>query len=207
MNCVDKTSQEFYRKMMLEGKVKINSKVFEQYVESYYRDNYDIDGKFVILMVQYEHFDRNYKVYDSVEDDYINMPKNRKVIDLLPFLITSGFDMNIISSGLIKVPGIIDDSELFNKVEEVIPDGIIMISRDTLKEVSLENGYGEPIFEHYFYSYMDYPGYNVFAEPIEMKKNCNMGDGGALKEEKVNLVEIRDNYLKKLEKGKKNIFR
>ena len=103
--------------------------------------------------------------------DYVSRPQNRKIRTLLPFFIENN-SIDDVRSFSLKIPGIIDISNLNSEISSRLPKSIL-ITDNQIDEILLENGYTEPFFDHYFFSLMDYPDFHLYAKPIMKSKNMD----------------------------------
>lgn len=162
MSYMDENDKKVQEQMKAEGKVKISN--FNKMVENYFKSKYNIDGTFEFLYVEYEFFDENHQVYSLDTGQYVSRPKNRKVRTMLPFFIEPN-SIDDIRSFSLDIPGIIDINNLTSEVTSRLPEGVKFITDNEIKEILFSEGYEEPFFDHYFYSIMDYPDYNLYARP------------------------------------------
>ena len=74
------------KEMLNAGKTKIEN--FDEIVQNFFANNYNIEGKFKFLYVEYMYYDENHKEYNIKQDKYISNPQYKKVKQLKPFLIS-----------------------------------------------------------------------------------------------------------------------
>lgn len=158
--CID---ENFDKKMKAEGKVKVSD--FSSMVKKYFKNNYNIDGRFAFLYVNYEFFDENHKIFNLDLGRYVSRPEKRKVRDLLPFFLEPN-TINDVRYFSLDIPGIIDINNLNFEILKRLPKGVKLIRVEEIYDILASEGYTDPIFDHYFYSMMDYPNYNLYAKPI-----------------------------------------
>lgn len=163
MSYMDENDKKFQEQMKAEGKVKVSN--FNKMVESFFKSKYNIDGYFAFLYVEYEFFDENHQVYSLDTGQYVSRPENKKVRTMLPFFIEPN-SIDDIRSFTLDIPGIIDINNLTSEVISRLPEGVKFITDNEIKAILFNEGYEEPSFDHYFYSMMDYPKYNLYARPI-----------------------------------------
>ena len=170
MPYMDEKDKEIQERMQKEGKVLVPN--FNEIVENYYKSKYNKEGYFAFLHVNYRFYDDNYKVFNLDTNSYVNAPRNRVVKTLLPFFIEPNAidDIRIYE---VQIPGTIDVNNLANEVTTSVPEGVTLLYSDNIQEILLNEGYEEPFFDHYFYSQMDYPSYNLYARPVV--KNNGLG--------------------------------
>lgn len=168
MSYMDNQDKKIQEQMKKEGKIKISN--FDEIVKKFFKSNYDKEGYFQFLYVEYEFYDKDYQIYNSDIDDYVSRPQNRKIRQLLPFFIESDtmIDARMFS---LQIPGIIDVNNLDLEISNRLPKGVTFIPVNKMNEILLNEGYEEPFFDHYFYSMMDYPDYNLYARPILKTKS------------------------------------
>ncbi|MBR3210242.1 MAG: hypothetical protein IKF82_08300 [Bacilli bacterium] len=162
--------REIQEQMMQEGKIKISN--FNKMIEKYFESKYNKRGYFEFLYVEYEFYDENYKIYNLDIGDYVSRPQKRKIKTMLPFFIEPGAIDDIRTFSL-KIPGIIDIDNLNSEISNHLPNGVTLITDSQIDEILLNEGYTEPFFDHYFYSLMDYPSFNLYAKPIAKSKNID----------------------------------
>ena len=162
----DKRIQE---QMRQEGKVKISN--FNEMVKKYFKSKFNKEGYFEFLYVEYEIYDKDYKIFNLDIGDYVSRPQNRKIKTLLPFFLEQN-SIDDVRTFSLKIPGIIDISNLNFEISSRLPKSIL-ITDNQIDEILLENGYTEPFFDHYFYSLMDGPDFNLYAKPIIKSKNID----------------------------------
>jgi hypothetical protein len=160
---MDEKNKKIQEQMKAEGKVKVSH--FNDMVSNYFKSKYNLTGYFKFLYVEYKYFDENHQVYSLDIGQYISRPENRKVRTMFPAFIESNSidDVRMFS---VNIPGIIDINNLPSEISGRLPKGVRFISDNEIKEILFNNGYEEPFFDHYFYSMMDYPDYNLYAKPI-----------------------------------------
>lgn len=151
--------------MRLEGKILVEG--FDEIVQEYFRKKYNKVGEFRFLYVKYEYYDEDYQVYNVDIGDYVVRPENRKVQLLLPFFIEPGAIADI-RSFCLEMPGIIDCNNLDSEIKKRLPEGLTFINQDEMAEIFLTAGYTDYFFDHYMFSMMDYPAYNVYAKSSRM---------------------------------------
>lgn len=162
--------REIQEQMMQEGKIKISN--FNKMIEKYFESKYNKRGYFEFLYVEYEFYDENYKIYNLDIGDYVSRPQKRKIKTMLPFFIEPDAIDDIRTFSL-KIPGIIDIDNLNSEISNHLPNGVTLITDSQIDEILLNEGYTEPFFDHYFYSLMDYPSFNLYAKPIAKSKNID----------------------------------
>lgn len=163
----DKKIQE---QMKSEGKIKISN--FNDMVKNYFKNKYNVNGYFEFLYVEYKFFDENHQVYNLDIGQYVSRPENRKVRTMLPFFIEPN-SIDDIRTFSLNIPGIIDINNLNPEILRRLPKGVKFITDNEIKEILFNAGYEEPFFDHYFYSTMDYPNYNLYAKPTIKKHAIN----------------------------------
>lgn len=151
--------------MHLEGKILVEG--FAKMVEEYFKNKYGKIGNFEFLYTNYEYYDEDYQVYNVDIGDYVVRPENRKVQSLLPFFIEPGV-ISDIRSFCLEIPGIIDRNNLDSEIKKRLPEGVIFINQEEMAKIFLNAGYTDYFFDHYMFSMMDYPAYNVYAKPSRM---------------------------------------
>ena len=155
--------ERIIKQMEEEGKVKVPN--FRKMVKDYFKEEYNKDGSFDFISAEYTFYDPDHKVFSLEEGKYVSRPENRKVRDSIPIFIEDPkIDLRTLS---IKIPGVIDYDKLDEEVAKELPKGISIISWDEIDKILDREGYTEPLFDHYFYSIMDYPSFNVYAKPKE----------------------------------------
>lgn len=162
MSYMDNNDKIIQEQMKAEGKVRILN--FNNMVENYFKSNYNINGSFEFLYVKYGFFDKDHQVYSTNAGQYVFRPRNRKVITMLPFFIEPN-SIDDVRKFCLDIPGIIDINNLTLEIITRLPEGVIFITDDKIKEILFNEGYEEPFFDHHFYSVMNYPGYNLYAKP------------------------------------------
>ena len=181
MPYIDEKDKKIQEQMRQEGKVKISN--FNEMVKKYFKSKYNKEGYFEFLEVEYEFYDKDYKIYNLDIGDYVSRPKNRKIREMLPFFLepNSIDDVRMFS---LQIPGIIDINNLFSEISNRLPNGVTFITDSQIEEILLNEGYTEPFFDHYFYSLMDYPDFNLYAKPIIISKTIDgqIVDGNLSKE-------------------------
>ena len=80
--------------MKKEGKIKIKN--FDEIVKKFFKSEYNKEGYFEFLYVEYEYYDKDYQIYNLDINDYVSRPQNRKIRQLLPFFIKIRVVLNII---------------------------------------------------------------------------------------------------------------
>ena len=163
MSYMDEKDKAIQERMKQEGKVIVPN--FEEMVKNHFKSKYNKEGYFAFLYVEYEFYDKDYKIFNLNIGDYVSKPQNRKIKTLFPFFIEEDA-INDIKTFSLKIPGIIDINNLSSEISNRVPDGVTLISDNQINETLLEAGYEKPFFDHYYYSPMDYPGYNLYANPI-----------------------------------------
>ena len=155
--------QKIVMKMKQQGKVKVNG--FDKMVEKYGNEKYGKKGWFDFVQVNYEFYDKNHKVYNVDQQKMIHRPENRKVSELLPFFFETDSvdDVRMFS---VEIPGITDIDHFDEEILKYLPKGVHYITEDEISQILLNEGYTEPFFDHYYYSIMDCPNYNLYAKPI-----------------------------------------
>lgn len=167
MYYMDEKDKKIQERMREEGKVKISN--FNEMVENYFKVKYGKEGRFSFLYVDYEFYDKDYKIYSYDVGGYVSRPQNRKIRDLLPFFIEPK-SIEDVRRFTLKIPGIIDINNLDSEISSCLPNGVTFITDSQIKEILLNEGYVEPFFDHYFYSMMDYPSYNLYAREVSKLK-------------------------------------
>ncbi len=154
--------EKIKKRMEAEGKVKVSN--FREMVKTYYRDKYNKKGDFEFVTVNYEFYDKDYKVFNLDKGQYIHRPQKRKVKTLVPFFIdaSSNIDLRMFS---IDIPGIININNLISEISKLAPKEMTHITDEEIIEILDGEGYTDPFFDHYFYSIMEYPGFNLYAKP------------------------------------------
>lgn len=183
---MDNQDKKIQEQMKQEGKVKVSN--FDEMVKKYFKSKYNKIGEFEFLYVEYEFYDKDYKVYNLDIGEYVSRPENRKVKKLLPFFLEPN-SINDVRMFSLQIKGIIDVNDLILEVSNLLPKGVTFITDNQIEEILLSEGYQEPFFDHYFYSSMDYPDYNLYAKPI-IKNKAN----DKIVEESFN-KEIEHEYL------------
>lgn len=168
MSYIDEKDRKIQEQMKAEGKVKISN--FNKMVENYFKSKYNIDGCFKFLYVQYEYFDKNHQTYNLDTGQYVSRPENRKVKTMFPFLLEFN-SIDDVRNFSLNIPGIIEINNLASEIISRLPEGVKFITDKEIKEILFNAGYEDPFFDHYFYSMMDYPDYNLYAKPI-IKNNA-----------------------------------
>lgn len=165
---MDSQELRIQEQMKKEGKIKITN--FDEIVKKFFKSEYDKNGYFEFLYVEYEFYDKDYQIYNMDIGDYVSRPQNRKIKQLLPFFIEQNTVIDARRFSL-QIPGIIDINNLNTEISNRLPEGINLITINQIKDLLYNEGYEEPFFDHYFYSCMDYPSYNVYARPILKTKS------------------------------------
>ncbi len=163
MSYMDEKDYAIQRQMKEEGKIKISN--FAEMVKKYFKSKFNKDGYFSFLFVEYEFYDKNHKIYNINIGDYVSRPENRQVKTLLPFFIEAN-TIDDIRTFLLKIPGIIDVDNLNSEISNRVQNGITLITDNQIDEILQEENYEKPFFDHYYYSPMDYPDFNLYAKPI-----------------------------------------
>lgn len=163
MSYTDENDKRIQEQMKAEGKIKVSN--FNKMVENYFKSKYNIDGCFEFLYVQYEYFDKFYQIYNLDTGQYVSRPKNRKVKTMFPFLLEPN-SIDDVRTFSLNIPGIIDINNLTSEIISRLPKGVKFITDNEIKEILFNEGYEAPFFDHYFYSIMEYPSYNLYAKPI-----------------------------------------
>lgn len=171
MNYMDDKDKKLQEQMRQEGKVRVPG--FHEMVKKYFKSKYAKEGSFEFLYVKYEFYDKDYKIYNLELGEYVPRPQNREIRELLPFFVepNSIDDARMFS---LQIPGLIDVNNLNSEISSRLPNGVTLITDDQIKEILLNEGYSEPFFDHYFYSMMDYPSYNLYAKPITKDKTSDL---------------------------------
>ena len=181
MPYMDEKDKKIQEQMRQEGKVKISN--FNEMVKKYFKYKYNKEGYFEFLYVEYEFYDKDYKIYNLDIGDYVSRPQNRKIREMLPFFLepNSIDDVRMFS---LQIPGIIDINNLLSEISNRLPNGVTFITDSQIEEILLNEGYTEPFFDHYFYSLMDYPDFSLYAKPIIINKTIDgqIVDGNLSKE-------------------------
>lgn len=172
MSYMDNQDKKIQEQMKNEGKIKIPN--FNEIVKKFFKSNYDKEGYFEFLYVEYEFYDKDYQIYNLDIGDFVPRPQNRKIRQLLPFFIEQGTTIDARMFSL-QIPSIIDINNLDSEISSRLPEGITHITINQIKELLYNEGYEEPFFDHYFYSGMDYPSYNLYARPI-LKTKSSIAD-------------------------------
>lgn len=167
MSYMDEKDKKIQEQMKAEGKIKVSH--FDDMVSNYFKSKYNITGYFEFLYVEYEYFDENHQVYNLDIGQYVSRPENRKVRTMFPAFIEPN-SIDDARKFSIDIPGIIDVNNLPSEISSRLPKGVRFISYNEIEEILFNNGYEEPLFDHYFYSPMDYPDYNLYAKPIIKNK-------------------------------------
>lgn len=163
MSYIDEKDKEIQDQMRKEGKIKISN--FNEMVKKYFKSKYNKEGDFEFLYVEYEFYDKDYKTYNLDINDYVSRPQNRRIKTLLPFFLEPNSISDVRTYSL-QIPGIIDINNLIFEISSLLPKGVTYITDSQIKEILLSEGYDEPFFDHYFYSTMDYPDFNLYARPL-----------------------------------------
>ena len=163
MDYMDGKDKSIQTKMAQEGKVKISN--FDEMVQNYFKSKYNLEGYFSFVSVVYTFYDKNYKVYRLDTGTYVSGSQNRSVKDFVPCFIEPNCIDDIRTFSL-TISGVIDIDHLDLEISKQLPKGVTYISDNKIKEILWEEGYKEPFFDHYFYSMMDYPDYDVYARPV-----------------------------------------
>ena len=168
MTYMDRKDERIQERMKQEGIVILPN--FKEMVKDYYKSKYDKDGRFEFLKVEYEFFDKDYKIYNLDIGDYVSRPQNRRIKELLPFFleadsVSDAYEFNL------QIPGIIDINKLNSEITSHLPNGVTLIPDSEIEDILLNEGYTEPFFDHFYYSTMYFPSYNVYAKPIDLSKD------------------------------------
>ena len=169
---MDEKDKKIQEQMKAEGKIKISN--FNEMVKNHFKSKYNVDGYFEFLYVEYEYFDKNHQIYSLDLGQYVSGPENRKVKAVMPFFLEPN-SINDVRRFSLEIPGIIDINNLTSEILSKSPNGVRFITDNEIKEILFNEGYEEPFFDHYFYSMMDYPDYNLYARPI--LKDKKLWDG------------------------------
>lgn len=167
MNYMDERDKRIQEQMKQEGKIAIPN--FDKMVENYFKTVYSKEGCFNFLFVEYEFYDKDYKIYNIDMGCYVSRPQERKVRDLLPFFVEPGA-IEDVRTFLLRIPGIIDINNIDSEISNILPEGVTYITYNQIREILLNEGYVDPFFDHYFYSMMDYPSYNLYAREVSKLK-------------------------------------
>ena len=152
------------KEMLNAGKTKIEN--FDEIVQNFFANNYNIEGKFKFLYVEYMYYDENHKEYNIKQDKYISNPQYKKVKQLKPFLISKSMNLNE-KEFILKIENLVKIDNLEEEIIKNNKDDMMLITDSQIKEILYEEGYENPYFEHYFYSTMDHPEYNLYASLVE----------------------------------------
>lgn len=164
MSYFDERDKIIQEQMKLEGKVKVSN--FNEMVKDYFKNKYNVDGCFNFLYVKYEYFDEDYQIFNLNTGQYVSRPENREIRTMLPFFTEQNIIDDVRTFSL-NIPGIIDVDNLNSEILNIAPKGVRLVTCDEIEEILFNMGYEEPFFDHYFYSGMDYPSYNLYAKPIK----------------------------------------
>lgn len=167
MPYMDEKDKKIQEQMRQEGKVEIIN--FNEMVKKYFKSKYNKEGNFEFLYVVYEFYDKDYKVYNLDIGDYVSRPQKRKIKEMLPFFLESN-SIDDIRTFSLQIPSVIDVNNLSLEISCRLPKGVTLITDSQIEEILLDNGYEEPYFDHYFYSMMDYPSFNLYAKPTIKNK-------------------------------------
>ena len=176
---MDEKDKKIQEQMRQEGKVKISN--FNEMVKKYFKSKYNKDGDFEFLYVEYEFYDKDYKIFNLDTRDYVSRPQNRKIKKMLPFFLEPN-SIGDVRDFSLQIPGIIDINNLISEISSRLPNGATFITDNQIKEILFNEGYTEPFFDHYFYSSMDYPDFNLYAKPIIKSKNMDSDVNKEMKE-------------------------
>lgn len=175
---MDEQDRKLQERMKAEGKIKIPKGDFLEFIKKYFLEHYNLNGEFNFITVSYRFFDEQHQVFDLNEGKWINRPEERSVAKDFPSFITKeGYEelerLGIYRPGIpermnISIPGLIEQEDVDEEIRKIINnDGVVVITTDMMEDVLRENGYTDIFYDHYFYSIMDMPSYNIYAKPLE----------------------------------------
>lgn len=172
---MDEQDRNIQERMKREGKVQISKDDFRKFVANYFLKHYNLEGNFDFATVDYKFFDKEHKVLDLNEGKLVNRPERREVSSLIPFFITKEGYEKLQKLGMsnpyevkIKIPGLIEIQNLYNEIRKIVnTDGAVIITPKIMENILRENGYTDIFFDHYNYSMMYQPSYNVYAKQLE----------------------------------------
>ena len=165
---INYSDERILERMKQESKVQISN--FNEMVKNYYKSKYDKVGDFEFLYVQYEFYDKDFKIFNLDIGDYVSKPQNRVIREMMPFFLEPN-SINDVRTFKLQIPGLIDIDNLNSEISSHLPNGVSYINDNQIKEILLNEGYTEPFFDHYYYTLMDYPSFNLYAKPIDLSKD------------------------------------
>ncbi len=152
-------------KMQAEGKVKIND--FDNIVKNYFKEEYDKEGYFAFIHVDYEFFDGKWDYCEKLGKKVLT-PKYLQIQDLFPFFVEYGININT-QMFCLEIPDTINKDNLEKEILKRVPGGLNYITKEEIAKILAKEGFEDAFFEHYFNSAIDYPDYNLYARPIALK--------------------------------------
>lgn len=185
---VDEQDKKLQERMKSEGKVMISKSDFLGFVEKYFLEQYNLNGNFDFIEVSYKFFDKDYQIFSANEGRIVNRPQERKVRKDVPSFITKEGYEKLKKLGIIyepgfpakiNIPGLIKKEDMEKEVKKILnvnDDELVIITREMMENILKENGYSDIFYDHYYYSIMDRPSYNIYAKPIEKEENVSKKD-------------------------------
>lgn len=176
---MDEQEKRLQERMKNEGKEIIPKNVFLDFVKKYFLEHTGLKGNFDFITVSYKFFDKQHQVLDLNNGGiWINRPEERRTEKDIPFFITKdGYEKleelginhpNIPERMKVYISDLIEQQNLYEEITRILGnDGIKLITPEIMEEILRENGYTDIFFDHYFYSQMDMPNYNVYASLCE----------------------------------------